>query len=154
MPNQMIVTELRPELIRTRLQATTKQEAIDELVSILEAAGELEDSEDARQAVLKRESTMSTGMENGIAIPHGKTDSVSSLKVAMGLKPEGIDFDSADGEPSRILLMTVSPASRSGPHLRFMAEVSMLLRSASVREALLQTETPEAALDVLRGAGR
>ena len=132
---------LRAEAVKLRLAAECKADAIRELVQTLDKAGLLPDAADALRVVEAREKVMSTGMENGIAIPHGKTDSVGQLVVAIGLKPEGIDFDSVDGEPTRIVLLTVSPASKSGPHLRFMADVTRILRDADLRERILSAET-------------
>jgi len=133
------------------LEATEKQDAIRELIGILDDAGHLTDRAEAERVVLERESIMSTGMEKGIAIPHGKTDTVDSLVVAVALKPEGIDFACADGQPATILITTLSPASRSGPHIRFMAEVSTLLQSEATRERLLASSTPEQAVAILTG---
>jgi len=90
---------------------------------------------------------MSTGMNNGVAIPHGKTDSVDQLVVAVGLKSSGIDFDSVDRKPSDIFIMTISPASRSGPHIQFLAEVSKVLRDEDSRRRL---RVARSAGDVIR----
>ncbi|MEA3421261.1 MAG: PTS sugar transporter subunit IIA, partial [Acidobacteriota bacterium] len=100
------------------------------------------------EAVLTREEKMSTGMENGIAIPHGKTDSVDHLIIAVALKKEGVDFDSMDGQASKIFIVTVSPQSRSGPHIQFLAEVSKLLKEPEAREMLLAARTVEEVIRV------
>jgi len=143
---------LRPKLVRMQLQAATKDDAIRELVDILDQGGLLKDRAEAERVVFERERAMSTGMENGIAIPHGKTDMVNSLVVSIGLKPKGLDFQAVDGQPSRILLLTLSPPGSTGPHLRFMAEVSKILRNADVRAKLLQTQTPEQLVQLLIAA--
>ncbi len=123
------------------LKADTKQGIIEEMIDRLVAAGKIKDRDAALQAVLEREAKMSTGMQNGVAIPHGKTDSVKSLVAAVGLNKAGVDFDSMDDVPSTIFIMTVSPAKRSGPHMQFLAEVSRLLGSSSERETLLACRT-------------
>jgi mannitol/fructose-specific phosphotransferase system IIA component (Ntr-type) len=87
--------------------------------------------------VLAREGKMSTGMEHGIAIPHGKTDTVKKLVVGVGIHREGVDFESLDGQPAHIFIMTVSPLNKSGPHIQFLAEISRILGNAAVRERLL-----------------
>jgi PTS system nitrogen regulatory IIA component len=140
---------LKPELVKMHLEATTKVGAIREMVSILDQAGMLKDSQAAEEVVLERETIMSTGMERGIAIPHGKTDSVDSLVVALGLKPEGLDFGSADGQPTNILIITLSPLSRTGPHIRFMAEISTLLSNDSLRKLILNAKTSQEVVDLL-----
>jgi len=149
MPASILRQALRPEVVKLRLEATTKDEAIRELVQILDDAGCLPDPAEALRVVEGRERVMSTGMENGLAIPHGKTDTVPQLVVAMGLKPEGIEFDSVDGDPATILLITVSPASKSGPHLRFMADVTRLLRDGEMREQVLTAASPSEVVGLL-----
>jgi PTS system nitrogen regulatory IIA component len=128
---------LQPNLIKIGMAASDKDSAIRELLDVLDAAGMLPDRATAEQVVFDREKIMSTGLESGIAIPHGKTDTVASLVVAVGTAPAGIEFACADGQPARILLLTLSPATTSGPHIRFMAEVSRVLRDAAVRDRIL-----------------
>jgi len=140
---------LRPELVRMDLGADTKVSAIRELVGILDEAGLLHNRAEAERVVLEREEVMSTGMEYGIAIPHGKTDTVDELLVALALKPDGIDFDCADGRPATILLVTLSPASRTGPHIRLMAEVSRLLSDPTLRDRVLAASSPESVVALL-----
>ncbi|MCJ7679868.1 MAG: PTS sugar transporter subunit IIA [Candidatus Aminicenantes bacterium] len=129
------------------LEADTKDGIIAEMVNRLCAAGKIRDYEAVLQAIQFRENKMSTGMENGIAIPHGKTDRVDELVAAIGRKIEGVDFDSMDQQPSRIFIMTVSPASHSGPHLQFLAEVSKLLKDEEPRRRILEAKKAE---DVIR----
>jgi len=109
----------------------------------------VKDREAALKAVLEREQKMSTGMQQGIAIPHGKTDAVDRLVAVVGLKPEGIDFDSMDGQPARILVMTLSSLSRTGPHIQFLSEISQVLNNAEKREALLRAQTAAEAVEIL-----
>ncbi len=149
MPLSLISEAIVPQHLKPYLEATDKPSVIRELLEILDRAGVLSDPQAATQVVLERESCMSTGLEHGIAIPHGKTDTVDRLLVAVALKPEGVDFDSADGAPSRIFILTLSPASRSGPHIRFLAEISRLLQDDKQRQRLLSCATPEAMAAVL-----
>ncbi len=107
------------------------------MIDRLHVSGMLKDREGALLAVLDREKKMSTGMNNGVAIPHGKTDSVDKLIVAVGIQRSGIDFNCADGKPAQIFIMTISPASHSGPHIQFLAEVSKILREEGSRQRLL-----------------
>ncbi len=128
---------LGPKNIFLELEAQTKSGIIEEMIERLADNGLIEDRLGALKAVVEREEKMSTGMNNGVAIPHGKTDCVSKLIVAVALKTCGIDFGSTDGMPSTIFIMTISPASRSGPHIQFLAEVSKVLRDSASRERLL-----------------
>ena len=133
------------------LKANTKQGIIEEMVDRLMAAGKLKDRDAVLKAVFEREEKMSTGMQNGVAIPHGKTDSVDQLVAAVGLQKEGVEFDSMDGAPCSIFIMTVSPAKRSGPHMQFLAEVSRILCQSSKRERLLASKTHAEVFEVLTG---
>jgi PTS system nitrogen regulatory IIA component len=128
---------LGPRNVSLELAGKSKREVIAEMVDLLTAAGGLNDREAALACVLAREGKMSTGMEHGIAIPHGKTDTVKKLVVGVGIHREGVDFESLDGQPAHIFIMTVSPLNKSGPHIQFLAEISRILGNAAVRERLL-----------------
>lgn len=142
---------LTPETSWVDLKGVSKQEIIEEMVDRLIAAGKLTDRKAALDAVLDRESKMSTGMQNGVAIPHGKTDSVKSLIAAIGIHQEGVDFAAMDGLPSKIFIMTISPTKRTGPHMQFLAEVSRLLSTPEDREKLLAATTPSEIYELLTG---
>ena len=131
------------------LNADTKEGIIIELIDRLAASGKVKDKEAAFEAIMTREKKMSTGMENGIAIPHGKTDSLDELVVAVGRTSHDVDFHSMDKKPSRIFIMTISPQSHSGPHLQFLAEISKLLRDSHIREMLLNAATKKEILEIL-----
>lgn len=118
------------------MQAETKQAVIEELIDFLVASGKVSDRAAVLQAVLDREEKMSTGMQNGIAIPHGKTDSVDRLEVIIAISRKGVDFAAMDGQPCFIFIMTLSPEHRAGPHIQFLAEISKLLGNAQLRENL------------------
>lgn len=141
----------KPGAIVLHVAGRTKEAVIDELLAAAEKSGQIEDVAAARTAVLERERLMSTGMQFGVAIPHGKLDKVDGLVTVLGVSDVGVDFGSLDGEPSRIFTLTLSPASRTGPHLRFLADMSILLRQDSVREAILSAPTPERVLQALAG---
>jgi len=147
-------TALAPYIHRAtlspRLAATTKEEVIDELLALLTSAGLVRDAERARRVVLEREAAMSTGMQYGIAIPHGRTDAVDRLVCAIGIKSEGIDFDSIDGLPSRIFVLVLSPRSETAPQMQFMSTVSQVLNEAG-RNALLACESADDMQSLLTG---
>ena len=142
---------LSPKSISLALQGQTKDAIIRELVNLLGQTGKLRDREQVLKAVLEREGKMSTGMQNGIAIPHGKTDAASDLVASFGLKPDGIDFESLDGQPARVFIMTVSPESDAGSHIQFLAEISRQLNDAAIREQLFHAHSAEAILTLLAG---
>ena len=132
------------------LKSQTKQGLIEEMIGHLKSCGLLRDKEGALKAVLEREKKMSTGMENGIAIPHGKTDTVKSLIAAVALSQKGIEFECIDGKPARIFIMTISPLSQTGPHIQFLAEVSKILKNPGARQKILNAKTVEDVLKVIK----
>ncbi|MDR2849386.1 MAG: cation:proton antiporter [Verrucomicrobiota bacterium] len=140
------------ETLKPRLLATTKQGAISELVSLLYENGLVMDRERAVQAVFERERGLSTGLEFGLAIPHARTDAVSRLVCAVGLKKEGLDFDAADGKPARIVVLVLAPDNASAPQLQLIAQVCRQLDEKG-RAALLACETAEDMFTVLAGGG-
>ena len=140
---------LNRDNILLELKSEEKVEIIEELVDLLVKAGKVQNKQAALQVVLEREKKMSTGLEQGIAVPHGKTDSVKELVVALALKMEGVDFASIDDRPSRIFIMTISPASHSGPHIQFLAEISRLLNHEDIRNEILKSESPDQVIKAL-----
>jgi len=142
---------LDQRLLCPYLGATDKAGVIDELLQILERSGAVRDPQEARSAVLAREESLSTGMQAGIAIPHGRTDAVTNLVAAVGLKPEGIDFNAIDGQPSRIFILTLSPQTAAAPQMQFMSMISQVLTAAG-RGSLLACQTAGEMYAVLTGA--
>ena len=137
------------DTVAVDLQGATKQEIIESLLDILMRTGKVKDRSSALTAILDREKKMSTGMENGIAIPHGKTDAVDELVAAVGITKNPVDFDALDKQPSRIFIMTLSSSQRTGPHIQFLKEISELLRSAQLRARLLAAREPREILQTL-----
>ena len=144
-----LMTVLSSELIALHLTGTTKDEIIDELIDIAMKSGKVKDREQAKASVLERETRMSTGMKHGIAIPHGKTSAVSELVACVGVSDKEVDFDALDRKGCKIFIMTLSPPEKTGPHLQFLAEVSMLFRSEEKRQAILKASTPQEVLRIL-----
>ncbi len=142
---------LTPDAVWVDLKATTKEGVIAEMIDRLVAAGKITDPEGVRQAVMDREAKMSTGMQNGVAIPHGKTDVVKSLVAAVGIQKQGVNFDSMDGLPCNIFIMTLSPEKRAGPHMQFLAEVSRLVSQPAERDRLLAARTHAEIYEQLTG---
>jgi PTS system nitrogen regulatory IIA component len=142
---------LTVETICLDLKGTTKDAILAEMVDLLTASGCIRDRDAVLKAVTDREKRMSTGMQNGIAIPHGKTESVDCLVAALGIKKDGVDFGALDGQPSHIFVMTVSPDSRTGPHIQFLAEISRPLNDATVRNRLMAATSREEVLHLLLG---
>jgi PTS system nitrogen regulatory IIA component len=144
-----IKTVLTTETINLHLKGATKEEIINELLDMLVAAKKIQDREAAYAAVMDREQKMSTGMKHGIAIPHGKSATIHDLVACIGISEKPVDFDSLDHEPCRIFIMTLSPVEKTGPHLQFLAEISLLFKSSEKRQEILNAEAPEAILRIL-----
>ncbi|HAE21314.1 MAG TPA: hypothetical protein DCG47_03190 [Spirochaetaceae bacterium] len=124
------------------LIASSKAEAIGELVASLERAGRINDHERVLKDVLERERTVSTGMEKGIAIPHARTEGVNGMAVAVGLSPEGVDFQALDGQPARLIFLIASSPDDRGPHLQLLAAIAKRLRDDPRRQAALAAANP------------
>jgi len=139
---------LSPGVVTTSLKSTTKEGVISELLDLLVSAKLVTDRDAVLSAVMDRERKMSTGIQHGVAIPHGKTSAVKNLVACIGIKKDGVDFASLDGEPSRIFIMTLSPLDRVGPHVQFLAEVSMVIKTEEARGRLLNAKTAQEVLAV------
>jgi PTS system nitrogen regulatory IIA component len=140
---------LTPETVSVELPGSDKLGVIEALVDLAMNSGKIKNREQALESVVERERKMTTGMEHGIAIPHGKTDAVDDLVVAVGITPEPIDFEAMDKQPCRIFIMTLSPVARKGPHIQFLAEITRILKEESRREELLAATTPQEVIRVI-----
>jgi PTS system nitrogen regulatory IIA component len=140
---------LTQDSIVLHLKGSTKETIIDELLAAASKSGKIKDLASARKSVLERERRMSTGMKHGIAIPHGKTDAVDSLVACIGVSDLGVDFEALDQLDCRIFILTLSPADKTGPHLQFLAEVSLLFRSEEKRNVILAARTAAEVIAVL-----
>jgi fructose-specific phosphotransferase system IIA component len=129
---------LAERAVTTQVKSQAKEDVIRELVGLLVQAGSIKDKDVHRlvQILLKRESLGSTGIGQGVAIPHGKSDCVTQLVGAFGVSCVGVNFDSLDGEPVHIFFLLVAPEDSAGPHLKALARISRLLKDKHFRESL------------------
>ncbi len=141
---------LKEDAIRIGLQANTKQEVINELVDALVEAKCLSDRKAAVKALLDREELGSTGVGQGVAIPHGKTDIVKVLVGALGVSKAGIPFDALDGEPVHLFFLLLAPNGSGGAHLKALARISSLLKDKHIRKALMGADSKAHILDIIR----
>ena len=137
------------DCINIDLKGQTKSEIIDEMVDILYNNGKLNDREEYKKEILKREAQSSTGMEEGIAIPHGKTDAVKIPTVAIGISKKGVDYESLDGKPSHLFFMIAAPANSNNSHIELLSKITTLLLEDDIREALVNAKSKEEVLDIL-----
>ncbi len=142
------------EAINPELNVTTKEEAIRTMVASLKNAGSIspEDEEGIVTAILKREELGSTGIGNGVAVPHTKHSSVEKLTAAVALSADGVDFASLDGENVFILFLLISPLDRPGDHLRGLENISRHLRNQNFCKFLRQSKNIEDIVELLNEA--
>jgi fructose PTS system EIIBC or EIIC component len=112
---------LTPERIKIPLEARTKDELLRELVSVITHADRIDDADDVLRAVRDREAVLSTGIGNGVAIPHGKSSAVPELRMAAGCTAEPVDFDALDGNPVRLFFLLAGPETAAGPHIKALS---------------------------------
>lgn len=149
----MLLSELlNAQALQPRLKGRTKREVLVELVEMLESAHGIRSQGEILDRVLRRESMMSTGIGNGVAIPHGKARAVDRMVAACGVAAPGIDFESVDGEPVTLFILLVSPEAVGAPHVRVLANISRLLKEEPVREQLRGCTHPDDFLSTLRAA--
>ncbi|MTV23272.1 PTS fructose transporter subunit IIABC [Staphylococcus delphini] len=149
----MRITELlTKETIAMDLSATTKEGAIDELAQQLNQAGKLNHLDDYIAAIHKREQQSSTGIGEGIAIPHAKVEAVKTPAIAFGKSKAGVDYDSLDMQPAHLFFMIAAPATGAQTHLDALAKLSSVLMDESVRQALLEADSPEEVLAIINKA--
>jgi fructose-specific phosphotransferase system IIA component len=140
----MILTQiLEPNCVKVPLESTDKESVIKELVDLLDAAKLLVDKQQVFQSVITRESTKSTGIGFGIAIPHGKCNGVKELVMAMGISQKGIDFQSIDNKPVHIVVLLASPIDRTGPHIQALARISRLMLDEDFKNKLQNAQSAE-----------
>lgn len=133
------------------LAAADKWQAIQIMAQGMVAMGALSENElpAVEAALVAREESMTTGMEDGIAIPHAAVDNLTEVIAVLGIAPEGVPFEALDGQPARILVCLVIPRSQKLQHIRTLAAIAKLLSQASVRERLLGCDAPEQVLEAI-----
>ena len=131
-----LIDLIQENVVKVPLLSTTKSDIIRELVDVLSAAGKVKDANAACEAVLNREAKGSTGLGEGVAVPHGKTLAVEGLTIAVGIAPNGVDFNALDGKPSQLFFLILAPPDQSGPHIEALSEIARLCRSKAFCRAL------------------
>lgn len=131
------------------LKSETKDGIIEELVDSLEVGDVITDRDKVLQAVLEREKIMSTGIGDGIAIPHGKSDAVVKLAAVLGTHKRGVTFEALDGEPAYVFFLLVSPANVSGPHIKALARISRLLKNEAFKRKLIEAASAEEVIQAI-----
>ena len=142
-----IMDILEKDSVVVELVSETKDDVLAEMVAALAKAKSDLDPDTLLGVLKEREALQSTGIGEGVAIPHGKLAGLPGLVASFGRSSKGLDFDSVDGEPTQLFFLLVVPEHSGGEHLKALARISRFFRDASFREKLMRAETSE---DVLR----
>jgi len=145
-----IMDFLNEKAVCADLKSTTKEGIIEELINLLAEAHSIKDKDRLLKILLERESLGSTGIGQGVAIPHGKSESVKDLIAAFGLSQKGVDYDSLDGEPVYIFFLLVAPEDCAGPHLKALARISRLLKDKYFRDTLRAAKDEKTIAKIIR----
>ncbi len=138
------------EAVILDLESKDKDGALVEMANILAATEPSLDSGKLVNVLRERESLQSTGMGEGVAIPHGRIANLNQLMVAFARSRKGVDFDSIDGQPTHLFFVLVVPESSGGQHLKALARISRFLRDETFRESLLEAETREEIIQAIQ----
>lgn len=140
---------LKKEFIIENLKSRTKKEVLVELADVFSHGDTGLDRDTLIEVLLEREKLGSTGIGDGIAIPHGKLAGLEKLIISFGKSATGVDFDSLDGRPVYIFFLLLAPENSAGQHLKALARISRMLKDVSFRESLLKAETSEDAYNLI-----
>jgi PTS system fructose-specific IIC component/PTS system nitrogen regulatory IIA component len=140
----------RPEFIKVGLEAEDKEEVFEELVDQFCQAAKLQVREDILGALKEREAKMSTGIHQGIAIPHGSTNAIDHVCGALGISRKGVDYDALDGKPVYLFFMLLAPPLESEKHLRLLKRVAGLLDNPQFYTDLVAQNDAQGAYVVIK----
>ena len=136
--------------IKLGLTSIKKEDVLKELVGILAQVENIGDQKSLLKTLLEREKLGSTGIGQGIAIPHGKTDAINRLIAVLGVSKSGVNFDALDGELVYIFFLLVAPKDSAGPHLKALAQISRLLRDTYFCELIRKCKTEQEVFDLIK----
>jgi len=146
----MQITELlREEHIKTDLESDEKESAIAELLELLVATGDVPDRDAAYDAIMDRESKATTGIGDGVAVPHAKHECIDHLCLALGISPRGVEFDAIDGEAVALVFLILAEPDNPGPHVQTLAQVARLCQTPGFTRRLQNAASPREALQII-----
>jgi len=138
---------LKLDTVTIDLESTAKEDVLEELVALI--SDNVDDEEKVLQILIDRENLGSTGIGQGIAVPHGKTEDIDKLVAALGISKKGVDFNSLDGEQVYIFFLLIAPKDSAGPHLKALARISRILRDVSFCDILRKSKDVETAYNLI-----
>jgi mannitol/fructose-specific phosphotransferase system IIA component (Ntr-type) len=127
--------------VKTGLECVDKEECFEEMVDILVQAGHITDRAPALKAIQEREAQATTGIGRGIAVPHGKHESIRELIAALGTSSGGIEFDSLDGEPVHMVFLLLANVNEPGRHMQALAEITRLVGTPGFCRKVVEANT-------------
>lgn len=146
-------TLITPEVIRVPLQSEDRLGVITELVELLGAQGLVHDVDKAVQTTWAREQERTTGIGEGLAVPHGRCDCIDRLVLAIGRTAAPLDFQSFDHKPVRLVVLVLSPTDDTASHIQVLGGISRMLADRMIREAAYAAESADALASILQGRG-
>jgi mannitol/fructose-specific phosphotransferase system IIA component (Ntr-type) len=140
---------LTEKTIKVALESDEKESAVAELLELLVVAGDVSDRDGAYDAVMDRESKATTGIGAGVGVPHAKHESIEHLCLALGLAPQGVEFDAIDGEPVTLIFLILAEPDNPGPHVQTLAQVARLCQTPGFTRQLQNAGSADEALRII-----
>jgi mannitol/fructose-specific phosphotransferase system IIA component (Ntr-type) len=141
---------LRQDHVKVNLESEDKESAIAEVLELLVASGDVTDRDGAYHALLEREGKGTTGIGDGVAVPHAKHTSITHLCLALGLSLRGVEFDAIDGEPACIIFLLLAEPNNPGPHVQALAQVARLCQTAGFCRRLRECRSDKEVLKLIQ----
>ncbi len=138
------------DAVVVNLQGKEKKDVLEELVNALVKSKKISSKEKVVKILLDREELGSTGIGQGVGIPHGKTDEVDNVVIAFGSSKQGIEFESLDGEPVYLVFLLLAPVESTGAHLKALAKISRILKDKHFRQSLRDAKNAEEAIKIIK----
>lgn len=149
-PDMKISDILNEAVVRVNLKGNSKDEIINQMIALVNNSPKIHDIEKVREAIFERERIMSTGVGNGFAIPHGKTDAVTDIVAAFAVTAEPIDYESLDEQPVRLIFLLIGKDSMVGPHIKLLSRISRLMNKEEFRTKLLHAESATQVIEIFK----
>jgi fructose PTS system EIIBC or EIIC component len=145
-----ITDYLKTQYVNASVKGKTKIDIIEEMLKLIQPSENILDFEKVRRAVFEREQIMSTGVGNGFAIPHGKSEAVTDIVAGFGITERPIDYDALDDKPVRLVFILIGKENMVGSHIKLLSRVSRLMNNGSFRDKLLTLNSPEKIIEAFR----
>lgn len=136
--------------ILTNMEGDSKSDVINSLIDLVAVSPKVLDKEKVKEAIFEREKIMSTGVGNGFAIPHGKTDAVSDIVAAFAVTKKPINYEALDEQPVRLIFLLIGKGNMVGPHIKLLSRISRLMNKEEFRKKLLEAPSPKDVMEIFK----